>query len=116
VSGFLSLDAALRPDVRFRSPFTDYHGAADVAHLLGLIGRVLTGVEVERRVVDGSAALTVFRARVADAAVDGVLVEQRDDDGLLADAMLLLRPYAGLRAAMDAMRALLDAEPLPGGR
>lgn len=103
----------LRDDVRFHSPYADYHGRADVAHLIGLIAQVLTDVEATRRVIDGSCTLTVLHARVGRLPVQGVLCEEHDQGGRLADAMLLLRPYGGLRAAMDHMRALLADAPLP---
>ncbi len=35
--------------------------------------------------------------------------EEHDDAGRLVDAMLTLRPYAGLRAAMRAMDELMAA-------
>jgi hypothetical protein len=59
--------------------------------------------------------MTRFAARVVSGEeVQGVLVEQHDDAGRLVEAMLTLRPYAGLRASMRAMQPLLEASPLPG--
>jgi hypothetical protein len=49
----------------------------------------------------------------ADGDVQGVLVEQDDETGALVDAMLTIRPYAGLRASMQAMQALMEDSPLP---
>lgn len=110
------LAAALAEDVRFRSPYADYHGRADVRHLLSLIAHVLADVKV----VGSSQQEDGTRMTLVDigpgAQMQGVLCERHDDAGRLADAMLLLRPYAGLRAAMAAMAQLMEAEPLPSAR
>ncbi len=103
----------LREDVRFRSPYADYHGRDDVRHLAGLIAQVLTDVEASRRVVDGRCTLTVLHARVGERSIEGVLCEDHDGDGRLADSMLVLRPLDALRAAIDRMRARLAEAPLP---
>jgi hypothetical protein len=107
----------LGPDVRFHSPYADYAGREDVAHLMGLIRAVLVDMRVTRRLSDGPDTMSQFESEVrGDGRVDevqGVLVEHRDDAGLLVEAMLTLRPYAGLRASMRAMEPLLAASPLP---
>jgi hypothetical protein len=74
---------------------------------------VLADARIVRRFGDEDTTVSVFEARVGEHEVQGVLVEERDDAGRLADAMLTVRPYAGLRAAMGAMQALLDESPLP---
>jgi hypothetical protein len=106
-------DALFAEQARFRSPFADYRGREDVVHLVGHIRRVLADARTVRQFGDAGTTVSVFEARVGEHDVQGVLVEQRDDAGRLADAMLTVRPYAGLRAAMRAMRALLDESPLP---
>ena len=54
-----------------------------------------------------------FDASVGGEDVQGMLFEQRDHDGRIADAMLTIRPYPGLRAAMGEMQARLATAPLP---
>ena len=98
---------------RFRSPFADYGGREDVVHLVGHIRRVQADARTVRQFSDADTTVSVFEARVAGHEVQGVLVEERDTAGRLADTMLTVRPYAGLRAAMSAMQALLDESPLP---
>jgi hypothetical protein len=105
---------ALRDDVRFRSPYADYTGRADVAHLVDLIRRALGELHVVVRLGSGGDTMTRFEGRVVTGEeVQGVLAERHDADGRLVEAMLTLRPYAGLRAAMRAMQPLLEASPLP---
>jgi hypothetical protein len=101
---------------RFRSPFADYTGRADISHLIGLINEVLSDVRPARRLSAGPTTMTRFDARVADEEVQGVLCEERDDHDRVMDAMLTIRPYARLRAAMRAMGELMDASPLPSTR
>ena len=100
-------------DVRFRSPYADYQGRADVAHLVSLIRDVLIDIEPVHRLHDRATTISLFGARVAEDSVQGLLFEQHDDAGKLVDATLTIRPYAGLRAAMKAMRVRLEAAPLP---
>jgi len=102
--------------IRFRSPFADYAGRDDVTHLLGLVSEVLTEVRPVRRLSAGTTTMTLFDARVADEAVQGVLCEERGDECRVIDAMLTVRPYVGLRVAMRAMGALMEASPLPSAR
>ena len=109
------IERGLAEDVRFRSPFTDYHGRDDVAHLLDLIGGVLDDVRVAERVGENP-AISVFEAVVAGEEVQGMLFERLDDAGQVVDAMLTVRPYAGLRAAMGAMGRAMEESPLPSDR
>jgi hypothetical protein len=110
------VEKLLRADVRFRSPYADYTGRPDVAHVLGLVRNVLVDMRPVRRFREPSGAICVFEARVEGNEVQGTLFEQYDGDGSVVDAMLTIRPYAGLRAAMRAMQALLDDSPLPSAR
>ncbi len=103
-------------EVRFRSPFADYSGRDDVAHLVGLIREVLIEVRPARRLSEGTTTMTLFNARVSDHDVQGVLCEERDEADRLIEAMLTIRPYAGLRAAMRAMATRLELSPLPSAR
>jgi hypothetical protein len=110
------LDALLAEDVRFHSPVADYQGRADVAHLLAMIPLVLDDVVATRTVDDDDATITFLTAVVDGHAVDGVIDEHHDSAGCVVDATLLLRPYAGLRAAIGLMGRHLEADPLPSAR
>jgi hypothetical protein len=108
-----AVEKAFGDDVRFRSPYADYAGRADVAHLVGLIRGVLVDVEPVHRLHEQATTISLFEARVAEEHVQGLLFEQDDDAGRLVDATLTIRPYAGLRAAMKAMQARMEEAPLP---
>lgn len=103
-------------DIRFRSPFADYAGRADVAHLVALIRNVLVKVEPVRQLHEQEVTISLFEARVAEEDVQGFLFEERDANGRLVDVMLTIRPYGGLRASMKAMQARMEAAPLPSAR
>ncbi|MGA7436322.1 MAG: hypothetical protein WBW44_12010 [Solirubrobacterales bacterium] len=113
-----SVDASeiLDESALFRSPFADYSGRSDISHLLGLISEVLTELRPARRLSSDAATMTLFDARVADEDVQGVLCEERDGDGRVTEALLTVRPYSGLQAAMRAMGTLMEASPLPSAR
>ena len=106
----------LADDVIFASPFADYHGRADVAHLFGLIGRVLSDPTVTAAASDGTFVYTSVSGRADGQPVEAVVRERHDGDGRLVHGMLFLRPYRSLRAAMDAMGRLLAESPLPSAR
>jgi hypothetical protein len=110
---------ALHDDIRFRSPYADYAGRADVVHLVGLIHRALGELRIDTRLGarldSGAETMTRFAGRVVTGEeVQGVLTERHDATGRLVEAMLTLRPYSGLRAAMRAMQQLMEGDPLPG--
>lgn len=118
------LSALVRDDVRFRSPYADYEGRADVTHVIRLIARVLDDVQATGgdNPVPGAAGArpsaprsrtTRLTATIRGEPAQGVLCEDVDASGRLAEAMLLLRPYHELRAAIHAMRELLEGAPLP---
>ncbi|WP_219414289.1 nuclear transport factor 2 family protein [Pseudonocardia nigra] len=108
-----AVERLLSADVVFHSPVADYTGRADVAHLLATIARCVHDVREGHGFLDGGRSATEFTGRVGDQAVDGVLIQRIDADGLLAEATLLLRPLAALRTAVGLMRDALAAAPLP---
>jgi hypothetical protein len=106
----------LADDVTFSSPFADYHGRADVIHLFGLIGRVVTTPVVTDAAAQGAWTYTSFTGGVDGRELEAVVRERHDDGGRLVHATLFLRPYHSLRAAMSAMGRLLADAPLPSSR
>jgi hypothetical protein len=109
------LEEALAEDVTFSSPVADYHGRADVAHLLRCIAHVLNDLVATSTANDGT-RLTMLTATVEGRAIEGILRERHDQDGRLLHATLFLRPYRTLQTAINAMLNLLSANPLPSTR
>jgi hypothetical protein len=100
------LKAALAEDVVFRSPvvFRPYEGRE-------LVGTVLTEGAMNvfsdfryiQRFEDEDAAALVFEARVGDRDVQGLDLLRFDDDGLVKELTVMVRPMSGLRALSNAM-------------
>lgn len=100
--------SVLADDVRFASPFADYVGRDTIAGLFAAMPQVFEELEAVRELSgqDGERA-TVLRGRIGDHAVDGVLDERYAADGNVAEAILLLRPYAAVKEAIKRMGVLL---------
>lgn len=111
-----ALAALVAENVTFSSPVADYHGRADVVHMLGLVARVLRDPVTTSEATVGGDRVTMLTARVDGHEVEGVLRERHDDEGRLVHATLFLRPYRALRTAIAAMGRMLADSPLPSTR
>jgi hypothetical protein len=104
---------ALSEHVVFHSPVRDYHGHADVSHILMTIADVLQTVEFERELVAEREVISIITATHADHEMTGILHESHDAHGRIERVTLLLRPLSTLLDAITAMRAALEQSPLP---
>jgi hypothetical protein len=109
-------DVELADDVTFHSPIRSYTGRADVAHLFATIGKVLGNITEQHSHVTGTRSATEFTGRAGENDLNGVLVQQLDDEGRLIEVTLMLRPFKELRASIMTMAELLEADPLPSKR
>jgi hypothetical protein len=107
------LHNALSEHVVFHSPVRDYHGRADVAHILMTIGDVLDKIESQSELVADCQVVTIFTATHAHHRMAGVLHETFDALGRVERGTLLFRPLSTLLEAITAMRAALERSPLP---
>ena len=107
---------ALSEHVVFHSPVRDYHGRADVAHILVTIGGVLEEIDVQREFIAERQVVTIITTARADQRMSGVLHETYDAFGRVERATLLLRPLSTLLEAITAIRAALERSPLPSYR
>ncbi|MFJ1457559.1 hypothetical protein [Nocardia sp. N2S4-5] len=97
----------------FSSPVADYHGRANVAHMLSVIATVLDGVDQSAVWPGDRDRMFAFTARADGENLQGVIREERDADGKLHHVTLFLRPYRVLRAAIATMARRLEDSPLP---
>lgn len=104
---------ALSEEVVFHSPVRDYHGRADVAHILMTIGTVLGEIEAQRELVAERRIVTLITATHRGHRMTGVLDETFDAHGRIERATLLLRPMSALLGAIATMQAALERSPLP---
>ena len=106
-----AMEAALHPGVVFRSPavFKPYEGRDTV---MGLLRHVLEVFEdfryVDELAGEGTHGL-VFEARVSDKRLQGWDYLTIDEQGLVTELVVMIRPLSGLIAVAEAMGARLAA-------
>ena len=106
--------AALAPDVRFLSPvvFKAYEGREVVGTILteGAM-KVFEDFEYVHRLEDTDArvATLIFRAKVGGRELDGLDLLSFDDEGLIAELKVMVRPLSGTNALAAAMGERFEA-------
>jgi hypothetical protein len=104
--------ALLAEDVVFRSPvvFKPYHGRDAAAMLLTAVSRVFEDFRYEREIgaPEASDHALVFSARVGERKLDGCDFLHINDDGLIDDLCVMIRPLSGVLALAEAMKAQLE--------
>jgi hypothetical protein len=99
-------------DVVFRSPVVHkpYTGRDQVAVILHAVSRVFEDFRYEREIgaEDASDHALVFRARVGDRELEGCDFLHVDEDGLIDEFFVMIRPLSGALALAEAMRAELE--------
>jgi hypothetical protein len=104
--------ALLADDVVFRSPvvFKPYHGRDAVAPLLLAVSQVFEDFRYESEIdaPDARDHAFVFHARIGDRELDGCDFLHTDDNGLIDDFMVMVRPMSGAVALAEAMKAMLE--------
>jgi hypothetical protein len=105
------MEAALAPDVLFRSPavFKPYEGRDAVMHLLGTVIEVFEDFEYTDELIGEGTHALVFRARVGERMVEGLDHLTVDADGLVTELVVMIRPLSGLMALAEAMADRLGA-------
>ena len=93
-----AISSLLAPDVCFHSPVTfhPFVGREDVTRLLELVSQTFENFRyTDELTVEGAEAL-VFRASVGDRELEGIDLLRFDEQGLINDFTVLLRPLSGL--------------------
>ncbi|MER7900211.1 nuclear transport factor 2 family protein [Streptomyces sp. NPDC096046] len=111
----LDLDAAealLAPDVVFTSPvvFKPYAGKAITAAILRAVSGVFQDFRYVREIngVNGRDHALVFTARVGDREIDGCDFIHVDENGLIDELTVMVRPLSGAQALAAAMGAQFE--------
>ncbi len=97
--------ALLAPEVVFHSPVTfhPFLGRETVRKLLGLVAETFEDFRyTDELETDGAHAL-IFRASVEGKELEGIDLLRFDEDGLIADFTVMLRPLSGLIPFAQAM-------------
>lgn len=107
------LRAIVHPDATFRSPvaFKAYHSADALILALGTVITVFRDFAYHREAAtaDGLNVVLEFSARVGDKGVKGIDFIHFDEDGLITDFEVMMRPMNGVQALAAEMGARLGA-------
>ncbi|MFD6171732.1 nuclear transport factor 2 family protein [Streptomyces coeruleorubidus] len=111
----LDLDAAealLAPDVAFTSPvvFKPYTGKPITAAILRAVSGVFEDFRYVREIndVNGRDHALVFTARVGDREINGCDFIHVDEDGLIDELTVMVRPLSAAQALAAAMGAQFE--------
>jgi hypothetical protein len=85
-------------EIVFHSPVTfhPFIGRETVTRLLGEVVQVFEDFHYVDELSAGSARGLIFRARVGDREIEGLDLLRFDDEGLVADFTVMLRPLSAL--------------------
>jgi SnoaL-like domain len=102
----------LRDDVVLHSPvlFRGFEGREAVGAILGHVGEVLEGLEYTDEAAGEGTVVLRFEARVGDLELEGVDYLQLDDDGLVTDLTVFMRPMSALTAFNERMAERLGVD------
>ncbi|MDQ2637802.1 MAG: nuclear transport factor 2 family protein [Actinomycetota bacterium] len=108
------LDAALalvHDDVVFKSPvvFTPYEGREALRRILSAVIEVFEDFRYVREIgaEDARDHALVFGARVGGKRLEGCDFIRRDDDGVITELTVMVRPMSAIVELADAMKARL---------
>ena len=104
----MDIDAAgelLAPDVVFHSPatFHPFVGRETVTELLGLVAQTFEDFRYTDELETDGAHVLVFRAAIDGRELEGIDLLRFDEEGLIADFTVMLRPISGLLPFAQAM-------------
>jgi hypothetical protein len=102
---------ALSPDVVFCSPivFKPYEGRDAVAPILAAVFTVFEDFHYVDQLEGENSAALIFKARVGDRELDGLDHMRFDEDGLVSELTVMVRPLSAAMALAETMRARLEA-------
>lgn len=106
-----SADGLFRNDVFFRSPFVfqPYEGIEALRFILSNVVKVFTEFKYIAHTETGDVAVLMFEAKVGEREVQGVDILRYDEDGLIAEMTVMIRPMSGLEALGTEMRNRMEA-------
>src|SRR4051812_44772282 len=102
-----AMEAALHPEVRFRSPvvFKAYEGREAVLGLLRHVLEVLEDFRYTDELAGEGVHGLVFEGRTGEKSVQGWDFLRVDENGLVTELVVMIRPLSGVIAVAEAMAA-----------
>ena len=109
--------AALAPEVVFNSPVKHrpFEGREAVAAVLSAVIETFEDFRYTDELSAAGMSALIFRARVGDRELEGIDVLRFDDDGLIADFTVMVRPLTGAIALAEAVGEKLGIAERAGG-
>ncbi len=103
----------LAEDVRFMPPtyYSTWTGRAPVAAVLGHVGQVFSDFRYRRVMGDGNDWALEFQCKVGDLDAVGVDLITLNDDGLIQQFEVAMRPHKTIGALREAMMARVMSDP-----
>ena len=103
----VAMEALLADNVTFTSPvaFKPYEGKAITAAILRGVLRVFSDFTYVREIENGRDHVLVFTAKVGEVSINGADFLRYNEDGLIEDFMVMVRPLSAAKALSDAMGA-----------
>ena len=103
----------LAEDVRFMPPtyYSTWTGRAPVAAVLGHVGKVFSDFRYRRIMGSGIDWALEFQCKVGDLDAVGVDLITLNDDGLIQQFEVVMRPHKTIGALREAMMARVMTDP-----
>lgn len=105
------MTAALAPDVVFNSPAVHkpYEGREATMGVLALVATVFEDFRYQGHFASEDGEILLFAARVGDRDLQGIDMLRFNAEGLITELTVMIRPYSGLSAVLEAMGRALSA-------
>jgi len=109
----VAIETILAEDVKFQPPtyYKIWTGRAPVAAVLGHVGHVFSDFRYRRIMGEGNDWALEFQCKIGDLDAVGVDLITLDDDGLIAEFEVVMRPYKSIGALREAMNARVMSDP-----
>lgn len=105
--------ATMREDVVLHSPilFRGFEGREIVMGVLTHVAATLEDFEYTDELAEDDVVVLRFKARVGDRELEGIDFLELDDQGLVKELTVFMRPMSALTAFNEQMAARLGVEP-----
>ena len=97
--------------IEFRSPavFKPYEGLDAIMFILENVEKTFENFRYVDQASQGNSHMLRFEANVGDKSLEGVDLLQTNDDGLVTNFTVMIRPLSGTIALSEAMKARFEA-------
>jgi hypothetical protein len=108
---FEAAEGLFREDVVFRSPFVfrPYEGLDALRFILTNVAEIFENFRYIGQTETDDFAVLMFEASVGDRQLQGVDIFRFDENGLIGEMTVMVRPMSGLQAVSDQMKLRLEA-------